>query len=250
MALGTTGEQAAGRRRPVGRPRSSGVPVDGSSRDQIVAAATRLFAKHGYANTTMTAIAEAAGLRQPSVYYWFRRKEDVLLATRAMGRGSLDYLDRIEPQTDRKAVTLYRLLRADTLELCLSPCDFNEIERAAEQAPDELVDFWTGYSDLQHRLAELIAAGVRSGELREVEPEITSVCLLALNEGAQKRFRNRGAHAPGGDNPFRYRAAAATEYAELVATTSVRSLLVDVDAIGAIRSEADRLDGEGGTEPV
>jgi AcrR family transcriptional regulator len=40
-----------------------------SRREEILAVATRLFAENGYAKTTMTGIAKACGLRQPSLYY-------------------------------------------------------------------------------------------------------------------------------------------------------------------------------------
>lgn len=243
MGLGSGADGDELSRRPVGRPRSSGESAIGPARDEIVAAATRLFAKHGYASTTMKAIAEAAGLRQPSVYYWFRRKEEILRATLAIGRSSSELLERLEDEPGSVAVKLYRFLRADTLELCLSPCDFNEIERAAEQTPEEFEDFWTDYRDLQRRLAGLVAAGIEAGDFVEVEPELTSICLLTLDEGAQKRFRNRHAHRPGAANPFRYAVHAATDYADLVATTSLRSLLTRPDQLEAIRLEASRLDG-------
>ena len=47
-------------------------------RDEILAAATRLFAERGVAEVTMSEIAVRAGLRQASLYYWFRRKEEIL----------------------------------------------------------------------------------------------------------------------------------------------------------------------------
>ena len=63
--------------------------------------ATRLFGEQGFANTTMAQIAEAAGLRQSSLYYYFRRKELILEATFSVNRAPLEFLKRIasEPGT-------------------------------------------------------------------------------------------------------------------------------------------------------
>ena len=84
--------------RPIGRPRASGaLPLEPSVRDEILAIATRLFAERGFANTTMSDIARTAGLQQPSLYYWFKRKELILQAIFAIDRSPLEFIDRIGP---------------------------------------------------------------------------------------------------------------------------------------------------------
>jgi AcrR family transcriptional regulator len=60
----------------VGRPRSSLSGRSGATaEEQILDAA--LFSTRGYAGTSTRAIAEAAGLRQPSLYYHFAGKEEI-----------------------------------------------------------------------------------------------------------------------------------------------------------------------------
>ena len=46
--------------------------------NDIVAAASRLFASKGVASTRMSEIADGAGLQQSSIYYYFRNKEEIL----------------------------------------------------------------------------------------------------------------------------------------------------------------------------
>lgn len=64
-------------RRGPGRPRK--VPVE-RQREQILAAATRLFADHGHEGTTSDQIADAAGVGRPTVYDLVGTKHDVYLA--------------------------------------------------------------------------------------------------------------------------------------------------------------------------
>jgi AcrR family transcriptional regulator len=46
-------------------------------RERILRAAEQLFAKQGYANTTMAQIVRALGATKPFVYYYFRDKQEI-----------------------------------------------------------------------------------------------------------------------------------------------------------------------------
>jgi AcrR family transcriptional regulator len=49
-------------------------------RPDIIRAATRVFSERGYHAASMTEIAEAVGMRKPSLYHHVRKKEDLLFA--------------------------------------------------------------------------------------------------------------------------------------------------------------------------
>jgi len=61
----------------VARPRSQGFDAQ---RDQLLAAAARLFANQGYTATTMQQVAEAAGLGKATLYHYVRDKPALLAA--------------------------------------------------------------------------------------------------------------------------------------------------------------------------
>ncbi|PRH86618.1 TetR family transcriptional regulator [Labrys okinawensis] len=48
--------------------------------ERIVEEGLKLFVKHGYEGTTLEAIAQAAGISRRTFFYYFKSKEDVLLA--------------------------------------------------------------------------------------------------------------------------------------------------------------------------
>jgi AcrR family transcriptional regulator len=52
-------------------------------REQIIHAATRIFCEEGYDSATFNHVAEAVGLREASLFYYFRRKQDLLCAVLA-----------------------------------------------------------------------------------------------------------------------------------------------------------------------
>jgi AcrR family transcriptional regulator len=209
----------------LGRPRAAGgVPV-GPPRDEIVAAAGRLFAERGYAQVTMSDIARAAGLQQSSLYYWFRKKELILQATFAVNRVPLEFINRIGARSGSPALKLYRLVRFDTLQLCNSPCDVNEMERLAEGQADLFAGFWEDRQRLHEWIVTLVTAAVEEGQFVPCDADLVAVSVLSFDEGIQKRFRHQDQHQQGTGNPFHHQSRGADELAEFAAATMLRSFL-------------------------
>lgn len=64
-----------------GRPRHSDQRRPGTTpRDEILDAAGELFTTLGYAATSTRSIAESVGIRQASLYHYFKTKDDILCA--------------------------------------------------------------------------------------------------------------------------------------------------------------------------
>ncbi|MHA3022769.1 TetR/AcrR family transcriptional regulator [Mycobacterium sp. BMJ-28] len=64
-----------------GRPRLQTQRRPGmTARDEILDAASELFTTLGYAGTSTRTIAESVGIRQASLYHYFRTKDDILCA--------------------------------------------------------------------------------------------------------------------------------------------------------------------------
>ena len=219
----------------IGRPRSrtSATPLR-SPRDEIIAVATQLFADQGFDQTTMSEIARAAGLQQSSLYYWFKRKELILQAVFAVNRAPLEFIDRVGAGSGPPALKLYRLLRFDTVQLCELPCDVLEVGRLAARQPDLFADFWRDRQRLHDWVVSLVRAGVDEGAFVEVDPDLTALGFLSLDEGIQHWFR----HGDRSDAPsvFRFRAFTPLEAGDFAASTALRSLLrrpADVSALQA-----------------
>ena len=51
-----------------------------TAREEILDAAAELFCRHGYTGTSTRMIAEAVGIRQASMYHYFKNKDDILAA--------------------------------------------------------------------------------------------------------------------------------------------------------------------------
>jgi AcrR family transcriptional regulator len=181
-----------------------------------VAAASALFASHGVDAVTMAQIAEHAGLKQSSIYYWFRSKSEILASIlERVNRIPLDIVERERAAAGPVAVRLLRLVREDVLALCGFPFDINEIHRLAARDPEEFAAYWTERSRLDLEVEALVAEGVASGELRAVDAALAARTLLADDEATQNWFR-------GTDHSY-----AADAVADHVAEVAVRSLLAE-----------------------
>lgn len=225
----------AGRRR-VGRPRANPTPGDLAPRDEILAAATRLFADQGVGNVTMSEIASRAGLRQASLYYWFRRKEEILAEiVEQVNRVPLDFVLKLEEEAGDPAVQLWRLVRFDVEALCRFPFDINEVHRLSGRAPVAFEVYWHERQALNDAVERLIARGVDAGGFRPVDPRLAALVVLSDDEGLQNWYRPVGgrrlAGRPGGDYPV-------AEIAEFVADLTLRGLLTDPGDLARVRAEA------------
>jgi AcrR family transcriptional regulator len=78
---GTVGDDGAMTVTRAGRPRLTSKRRPGTTaRDEILDAAGELFTTTGYTGTSTRTIAEAVGIRQASLYHYFKTKDDILCA--------------------------------------------------------------------------------------------------------------------------------------------------------------------------
>src|SRR5437773_10189308 len=101
--------------RPVNeRPRKRGRPrVEGLTerrREQILAAATRIFARQGYPGTDLQVVADRLGVGKGTVYRYFPSKQALFLA--AADRGMTLLRKRSDAEAARARDPLDKIVRA------------------------------------------------------------------------------------------------------------------------------------------
>lgn len=228
----------APRRKP-GRPRTSRRGGKGNPREEIVAVASRLFAEKGVAATTMSEIAAAAGLRQPSVYYYFSGKDAILEEiVRDVNRVPLEQVRRIVAEGGPPAVRLYRIVRSDARTLCDFPFDINEIHRLSALRDARFAGYWEDRRELIAELEGLIREGVEAGDFVAVDPRLAALTVLANDEGTQNWYRPPTGRAAGAEPPGGYRPE---EIGDFLAELTLRGLMRDPAALAQVREQATAL---------
>lgn len=158
------------RRGRPGRPRLLPAQFEGSARDQILEVAARLFTSKGYAATSTREIAEAVGIRQASLYYYFAGKGEIVTELLAQTiRPTVDSVARIESLTEDPDTVLHMVALTDVRTLAQAPHNIGWLYLAPDVAQVQGFDeFTTTRDDLAAtyaRLAEPITAPEVLGSL-------------------------------------------------------------------------------------
>jgi len=210
----------------VGRPRANPRPLSGSPEEEILEAAARLFARHGFAGTSTREIAARAGLRQASLFHYYPRKEAILEAVLDRSIDPvLARLDALAAAGGSPAVRLWRLLHFDVRELCTSPFAVGVLGLLAEARAPAFRAFWEKRARLVAGIEALLREGIAAGEVVASDAALAAEALLGLDESTLQWFRRDGG-------------ASAGEVADFVASFALRGLLVDPRALDRVRREA------------
>jgi AcrR family transcriptional regulator len=139
------------------------------TREQVLAAAGRVFAKRGFHGTSLEAIAEEAGFSRGAVYYNFADKEELFL----------ELLDR---RCAERAQDL-RELFSDTDD------DVASTSRQAQVAAQRALEAMTGDPEWRALYLEFLAHAARDPAFRRRFSRRTSEMRSALEEIVAERTR-------------------------------------------------------------
>ncbi|MEC3958341.1 TetR/AcrR family transcriptional regulator [Nocardia sp. CDC153] len=157
-------------------------------REQILDAALRLVTAHGYAATTMEAVARAADLAKPRVYAAYPGRGPLLVALfEREQRRVLDQLDLAMPTVEERVDFPSTLAAAAANLLCAvirHPDSARLLLLPADDAPAEVREYSTRARDFARaKLRALIDwAHDHATGPGPLDPDILAVALLAVGE--------------------------------------------------------------------
>jgi AcrR family transcriptional regulator len=183
--------------RGTGRQRAATQSTD-VQRERILAAATDLFARQGYASTTMAQIVRALGVTKPFVYYYFRDKQEIFETL--SWRPTVDCLTAMDfapddPRSAREKVMegIERLIRAT---IAHHPSAFFPYREPQVYRPE----YRAAQKRLAHhfydRLVLLLEAGRRDGDFDFDDTRITALAACSLPGFLYTWYRPAGRLAP------------------------------------------------------
>ena len=157
-----------------------------STRERILQSAAEVLAEHGYAGTTLSDIAERAGTKAGSLYYYFTSREDLICEIMTRGitetiahvTAAVEALDEGATSQERLAAAIGAHVRYLLTENDIARASIRTLGQApAEvQAPANVL-----HQEYGHYLASLIKDATADGFL---DPAIDSRVLRLLIAGA------------------------------------------------------------------
>ncbi|WP_179469042.1 TetR/AcrR family transcriptional regulator [Mycolicibacterium vinylchloridicum] len=128
-----------------GRPRLTERRRPGTTaREEILDAAAELFTTRGYASTSTRAIAEAVGIRQASLYHYFKTKDELLSALlHQTVTPTLVFLAELRQAEPSAAQSLHALAAFDGAQLLTSRWNLGALYLLPELREARLATFWT-----------------------------------------------------------------------------------------------------------
>lgn len=180
-----------------GRQRAATAATD-LQRDRILEAATELFAKQGYAHTTMQQIVRALGVTKPFVYYYFRDKQEIFETLSwppaVACFTSMDFApDDPRPARDKVTEGLAKLVRATIAHY---PRAFFPYREPQVYRPEYIAAQKKLAHHFYDRFCALLEEGRRDGDFDFGETRITAQAACSLPGFLYTWYRPDGRLSP------------------------------------------------------
>ncbi len=161
--------------------------VSEERKQQIIQAATAVFARQGFHEARMEDIAREAGLGKGTLYLYFKSKDDIIAALLDQfyrrGLQDLQMLQGYEGSIADLLLLITRFLAGEAEKMMGTlPIAFEFYALAArrEDVRQSVKEYFSTYREA---LAPLIQMGIERGEFRAVDPQEAAIVLAALFEG-------------------------------------------------------------------
>lgn len=171
----------------------------GNKQAEIVAAAIRLFQHKGYHATSMQDIADAVGLQKGSLYHYISGKEDLLVAiihdAIAQYNARLSEVRAMDlPVRQKLELAMRYHLQGIADNMGMLTIFLRESYALNPEQQQMLAEESARYNQM---FEELFSEGVRTGEIRSLDPKLATRTLLGACNWFYRWYRPEGRNSMG-----------------------------------------------------
>ncbi|MFH1850778.1 MAG: TetR/AcrR family transcriptional regulator [Candidatus Neomarinimicrobiota bacterium] len=153
-----------------------------TNKEIIFREAARLFSEKGYERTSMRAVAEAAGVSKPAIYYYFCNKEALFEAMLEMAISHIvDTMESVR-KADLSPLEKLSVIAVHRFELYIKHPEVSKflMDLSVWNIKKNLMlNFLEKHSDIRTIMSDIIIEGQKSGLFkREVDPLLTGHMFL------------------------------------------------------------------------
>jgi len=164
------------------------VVADETVRTRLVAAAIGLFARKGYAATTVREIVEAAGVTKPVLYYYFGNKEGIFHEMMREAMGVFEATIATALATPGSARERIQRFLDGVFTLVLEHLDVMRVIDSFYYGPPQgapAFDFEVIHTRFMDTLTALVREGMEAGEFRRGDAEDVAWAIVGPFEVAR-----------------------------------------------------------------
>ena len=185
-----------------GAPRKRGPKVDveltRQRKNDIVQEAARLFDKVGYHGVNMEMIAEAAGVRKPTLYHYIRAKDQILFEIHEMIVDRLHGISQARIAAGEPALAVLKGAVCEIFNLVHDHPGFVRafFEHFREMNVENRARLSTRRAEYVDELVAVVARGMERGELAEGDPRIAVLTVMGAANWSYQWYRPARDGAP------------------------------------------------------
>ena len=163
-------------------------------RAEIANVAAALFDETGYHTTSMESIAEAVGVRKPTLYHYFQSKDEILFAIHDAFIELLIQRHERRQAADMPPMHMLREIMGDILELMHTHRGHVRVffEHHRELTGEPYAVIAEKRERYQTMVRSVIVQGVEDGSLRELDPDLATLALAGMCNWAYQWYRPEG----------------------------------------------------------
>ncbi|KQS03730.1 hypothetical protein ASG11_05300 [Sphingomonas sp. Leaf357] len=168
-----------------GRDRSS---EREAKREAVLHAAAQAFGRNGYYRTSLDDIAEQLGITKPTLYYYAKNKEDLIVAVmeRALQQMLVDLpFDPHSSAYEQLRVFLrnYAEISATDFGMCLTQLSSADLSDSVGRGVRD------GKATIDRRIRDLLSQGIADGSIAHCDVKLTAFMIAGAINGIGRWYR-------------------------------------------------------------
>lgn len=159
----------------------------------ILRAAAATFNEKGFHNTTIDDLCEILNLSKPTVYYYVKDKETLLVESAKIATSDLHAAIRLARDEGTNGWERLRNIFVAYAEIMTT--DFGKcliLTSQTDMSPESAERLWDGRRRLNLEIREVIEQGIKDGSITECDPKLVSFALFGAFNWIAHWFREDG----------------------------------------------------------
>lgn len=160
----------------------------------ILRNAAKAFMERGYYKTSLDDIASMQNVTKPTLYYYIKNKEDILVKCEEEACGRINYLlDQVIDGSGNGFQKLYKFIFG-YIGIIMDDIVRCHVRHRGQMEDDQLrAQSIQNHKDIENRVREIISIGIEDGSVRDCNSTILAILLFDSLNGITAWYKPDGA---------------------------------------------------------